>query len=978
MEDAAKVTTLPGAEGSERVRRLLHRLPQLAGVLALVVASLDLVGWALDIDFLVRVVSIPHAGVMMPLTALGLLLCGGALLLLSREHGSSAGRVRLGRVLAGCAAVLGSLVLVEYFFHVDFRIDRLLFPEALLRVERPPERLPGRPSPTTALNLLFLGSALVLLDFETRWLRRPAQLLALVPAFLGVQALMGYLYGLRSLFAPEEAIMRAAFSPMAVHTAALFLALALGTLLARPERGMMSLFAGPDAGAFLARRLLPAAILVPLVLGWAGLVAQLSAGLSLELENALFAMATMIAFTALIAWNAAVVRRLDRARFEATAALAESEARFRAVFESAGVGIVLLDDQGRMVATNPAFQELVGYQAVDLEGRLLEEIAPRDAAHSSSGVFEELCAAGGASHQIEERLSRKDGQLVWSRITGSRIGDGGKGVHCIGVVEDITARKRANEDRDRLTAVLEATPDFVGMADLAGHTLMLSRAARAMVGIAEEEELSRLRIPDFHPAWAAALVLGEGVPGAMRDGAWTGESALLTRAGREVPVSQVIMAHRDAGGSVQYLSTVMRDISERKRKEEAEKFLLDVSRALSSSLDEEEVLRDVARLCVPAWGDYCIIDRVNGGAGRAIGVHNDEEGQRILDELSRIPLPPGRFGIAGLVTGSTPQRVVEVTDAWIAAAAHDAGQMELIRRLAPRSLLVAPLWAHGELIGAITLARTRQGDPYGEEELGLLEELAVRAALAIDNCRLLVEHRQATALRDEVLRIVAHDLRSPLTTISLSAELLLELLPEAMEEEREQLEVVQRSVEYSDRLIHDLLDVARMQAGRLTVETRPIETAQLVREAVELHRTAATQKRVRLDCEVTDDLPPILADRDRIIQVFSNLIGNAIKFTPVGGRVRVRADLGARDVRMSVADTGPGIEKAELRHIFDPFWQARSGLKGAGLGLSIAKGVVEAHGGRIEVVSEPGAGSTFSFTVPIAAEPSPGTAEKAA
>jgi PAS domain S-box-containing protein len=956
--------------GSERIRRLLIWLPGALGVLVVLVASLDLVGWLLGIDALIRVVRVPGAGVMMPITAVSFLLCGGSLLLQRVEARQSTRRAALGRVIAAGAAVIGVLVLLEFVTGLDLGIDRLLFADKLATVQRPPGRLPGRPSPSAAVSFLFMGLALVLLDFRTRRGRWPAQILALVPGFVGVQALAGYAYEQRRFFAPEERWVTAAFSPMSIHTAAMLLALSLGVLLARPDRGIMTVFSGRDAGAFVARRLLPASIVVPLLLAWLFLLAERAGIVTAEVSAALEALTIMLVLTGLIVWNAAVMRRLDRARGKAVAALRESEARFRAVFENAGIGIVLADTGGRLLDSNLALQTLLGYQADELTARRFSELAHPDDVKSNQERFEELIARERPSYQIENRYLRRDGEVVWARVTGSLVTNGGVGPYVIAMMEDVTARIQAQEDHARLVAVLESTPDFVGISDSSGRVRSLNRAARVMMGIPEGEDVHDLHITDFHPPWAASRILAEALPVAQRTGSWTGETALLTRAGREIPVSQAVMGHRGASGAVEFFSTVIRDISERKRIQEDSRFLLEVSRALSESLDEDEVLRKVAVLAVPSRGDYCVIDRVDGESFRpAIAVHREPDGQRILDELSAVCSKAGSpLGIARGYASRDAQVVVEVTEAWLAALTSDEAALALLHRLAPRTELIVPLHARGEPIGAITLARAGEVEPYSAKELEVMEDLANRAALAITSCRLLVEQQRVTAMRDEVLRVVAHDLRTPLSTISLAAGFVLELLPETMARERKQLQIVMRSVNYSDRLIQDLLEVARMQAGKLTLKPRPLEARSLVKEAVELHRAAAAEKELRLEHHVAAGLPPVLADRDRIIQVFSNLLGNAIKFTPEGGRLGVRAELESGQVRFNVTDQGPGITEEDQQHIFDPFWQARSGLSGAGLGLPIAKGVVEAHGGRIEVESEPGRGSTFSFTLPIVSE----------
>jgi signal transduction histidine kinase len=177
-----------------------------------------------------------------------------------------------------------------------------------------------------------------------------------------------------------------------------------------------------------------------------------------------------------------------------------------------------------------------------------------------------------------------------------------------------------------------------------------------------------------------------------------------------------------------------------------------------------------------------------------------------------------------------------------------------------------------------------------------------------------------------------------------------------------------------NRLIQDLLDVARIEAGRMYLERDYLQPANLVREAVELNAVLAAAKALTLRPEGGDATSPVLADRDRVLQVLANLIGNAIKFTPSGGEITVRAEPVNGEICFSVADSGPGIREDDLTRLFRPFWQGRrGGREGAGLGLTIAKGIVEAHGGRIWATSEPGAGATLCFTLPAAEERRGGT-----
>jgi len=260
----------------------------------------------------------------------------------------------------------------------------------------------------------------------------------------------------------------------------------------------------------------------------------------------------------------------------------------------------------------------------------------------------------------------------------------------------------------------------------------------------------------------------------------------------------------------------------------------------------------------------------------------------------------------------------------------------------------------------------------------LLEIVADRMAGALARTRLFEMERRAReeaerarVARDEVLSIVSHDLRNPVSTVAMSVALLRD--PElglSDAERRVQLDVIARSAERMNRLIRDLLDVARIEQGRLTIDCRCYEPAVLVEEACDAFRATAQERSLTVQCHVEETLPRVYVDRDRIVQLLSNYLNNAVKFTPSGGRIEIaaRAEPG-RAVRLSVTDTGPGIDGDELPHVFTRFWQAkRTAHLGTGLGLAIAKGIATAHRGTVEVQSEVGRGSTFSVILPFSSE----------
>jgi signal transduction histidine kinase len=247
------------------------------------------------------------------------------------------------------------------------------------------------------------------------------------------------------------------------------------------------------------------------------------------------------------------------------------------------------------------------------------------------------------------------------------------------------------------------------------------------------------------------------------------------------------------------------------------------------------------------------------------------------------------------------------------------------------------------------------------------EALRLSEARAIRLVRKRAAAERAARVREEILAMVAHDLRNPLNTLHMGCSLLLDVTTTAEQPvERKQLKMMHRAGQRMKRLIQDLLDARRIAHGRLTVQRQPDVMTVILDDAVELLRPLAEAEGIHLVHEPGDESPTVFVDPARIYQVLSNLVGNAIKFTPRGGRITLSARPNGREVRVAVIDTGPGIAPDQLPHIFCRFWQGqRSDTRGIGLGLAIAKGIVEAHGGRIWVESRLGEGSQFYFTVPL-------------
>jgi PAS domain S-box-containing protein len=252
-----------------------------------------------------------------------------------------------------------------------------------------------------------------------------------------------------------------------------------------------------------------------------------------------------------------------------------------------------------------------------------------------------------------------------------------------------------------------------------------------------------------------------------------------------------------------------------------------------------------------------------------------------------------------------------------------------------------------------------------ETERGIAANEERLAGLLASERQARTQAERAAQARDEVLAIVAHDLRNPMHTVMAAASMLA--LTEEEDRRQRQIGIIQRSVTEMERLISDLLDVARIESGTFLIRRDRVDVRALIDEAVEMFEPQAQARSIALDFDVEESVPPVSADRDRLIQVLSNLLGNALKFTPAGRQITVRAELDEGAVHVVVKDSGVGIPAEDLPHVFDRFWQAnRASRAGAGLGLAICKGIVEAHGGRIWAASMVERGTTFHFTLPAA------------
>ncbi|NVB81791.1 MAG: GAF domain-containing sensor histidine kinase [Kofleriaceae bacterium] len=396
-------------------------------------------------------------------------------------------------------------------------------------------------------------------------------------------------------------------------------------------------------------------------------------------------------------------------------------------------------------------------------------------------------------------------------------------------------------------------------------------------------------------------------------------------------------------------------------------FLARIGEIFALSLDPQETLTRIADAAVEWIADFVEIDLLEDGTLRRFKLAHadpaDAEITRDLEDLPRDRKPD----VAHVALATKQTQVLEVvTEANLLDITDDELRPRAMA-MRPKSIMWVPLIAHDEVIGVMVFVSRRPGRHYDASHVKAAEEVARRAAVALDNARLYKVASDAVEARDEILGVVAHDLRNPLATIQMAAEMVLEQRGEPAVCVENAMQIILRSSDRANRLIEDLLELRRVQLGQLSVRPEIVEPERLIRELLTSQSLLLATARLELRCELPASLPALWADRDRVTQVFENLFANALKFTPGGGTITFGARADGDEVLFRVSDTGPGMPQEEVARLFERFWQSHDAdRRGLGLGLAIAKQVVEAHGGRIWADSQLGRGTTFSFTVPVA------------
>ncbi|WP_343213391.1 ATP-binding protein [Archangium violaceum] len=415
------------------------------------------------------------------------------------------------------------------------------------------------------------------------------------------------------------------------------------------------------------------------------------------------------------------------------------------------------------------------------------------------------------------------------------------------------------------------------------------------------------------------------------------------------------------------------DTTEEKRVEGGLRFLAEATTRLSSSLDLRATLESTARVVAEQLADYCLVDVRSEDGQRlermAVAARQPGTSPHLEEAMRMAPPPRPGSPLWEVLKSGRPWLLSEVTEAMLDTAASQDEHLRVLRELRPRSVMMVPLIARERTLGVLTVLSLETARRYTERDLGFLEDLAWRAALAVDNATLFQQAARAVEARDEFVAIATHELRTPLSALSLQLVSLQRAVdagnmptPERL---KQSLVMAQRQTERLEQLVNHLLDVSRISTGRLELELEEVDLSEVVRRLV----MRFEEKLAEAGCvAVVDADAPVRArvDRLRVEQVLMNLLSNAMKYAP-GQPVELSVARQGTEAVLGVRDYGPGISPEAQARVFERYQRAsgRHSRESLGLGLYVARQLARAHGGELSVESTPGQGSLFRLRLPL-------------
>jgi signal transduction histidine kinase/PAS domain-containing protein len=661
--------------------------------------------------------------------------------------------------------------------------------------------------------------------------------------------------------------------------------------------------------------------------------------------------------------------------------------RLQSLFMQAPAAIAILRGPNHVYElANPLYQMLVGKS--DLVGKPRREAIPELSAQGIWDILDRVYATGEPfiGNEMPARLDRLGNGALdegFFNVVAQPFADtNGKVegilIHAVEVTDQVRARRHAEDlalqladERERFQLAQQAARIGTFEWVIPTNHVVWTPELEALYGLPpggfagkRENWVARVHPDDARRAeenLAAAIAGGPAYRVEFRV-VWPDRSVHWLLAMGDV--------FFERGEPVRMIGVNM-DITERKLIEQNLDFLAQASKLLSSSLDYETTLAAVAQLGVPRIADWCAVDMLaeTGAIEQLAIAHVDPAQVEWARELNKAnpPDPDAPTGVPHVLRTGRSEFYPEITDAMLVASTRSEEELALARRLRLTSIMVVPLVVQEKVIGAMTFVSAESGRRYTRADLVMAEEVASRAALAVANARLYREAQRAIAVRDEFMSLASHELKTPVTSLKMHTQLLQRQAARSGETDRaERFAKMDRQIDKLTGLINDLLNVARVQGGRLEYVDEPLDLEAVVREAADTIQPTSPTHAIRIEGRID---APVRGDDERIGQVVTNLLTNAIKYSPHADRVIVRLGRQGGDAVVSVRDFGIGIAEEHQQNVFDQFYRvsdpSEKTFPGLGLGLYLANEIVKRHGGTMRVESTIGEGATFTFTLPL-------------
>ncbi|MGD8779146.1 MAG: PAS domain S-box protein [Ignavibacteria bacterium] len=643
-----------------------------------------------------------------------------------------------------------------------------------------------------------------------------------------------------------------------------------------------------------------------------------------------------------------------------------TDLHFKAIFENAGIGIVFLDLERKIVSSNPAFQRFLKYSEDELTLLTLSEITHPDDCKLDEKLFKEVLSGKRREYTIEKKYLTKDRCIVHGRTTiSSSFNSKDKTTSILAIVEDIAMQKQL--EKNFLDALLENSLDQIYFKDLKSRFIKVSNTLARRHNMQVDDLIGKTDFDVFGMAHASEafndeqeiIRTGKPIIGKEEQEDWID--------GKITWVSTSKMPFYNEEGKIIGTFGISRDITQKKQTEHSQKAIFKISETAFTSPDMDSLykkIHDVIGMLLPAKNLHIALydEKKNILTFPYYADENNQprETTKPRNGLIEYVLLSGE---AALVDNKKLNQLVE------------AGKVEVIG-IPPKIWLGVPLKLSGKTIGIIAVQDYENPGCYGESEMKLFTFVAEQIAQAIERKKNAVEIqryteelKQLNATKDKFFSIIAHDLKNPFITIMGFSDLLCADYNELTDEERLfYIREMKKSADLSHSLLQNLLQWSRSQTGRIEFNPRKLEVAQIVDEIFDLLKVAAAKKQIKLQNKVLHSLQ-VTADEEMINTVFRNLITNAIKFSNRDGIVSVSAKEEEEFAEICVSDNGIGMDKNTIDNLFKlEATHSQPGTEnetGTGLGIILCKEFIEKHGGTIGVESETGQGSKFYFTLPL-------------